>query len=137
MKLFARVENDVLVEFINEFVDIEGQQIPVALRYTEEFISDLVDVSNSTPLPEVGFVYKGGVFTAPVVVEPSFTNDEVEIFRLTAYANPVTGSDRYFSESLALQAEGFAATSTEVKEAKAKGLARKLEIQTLYPYPAE
>lgn len=86
----------------------------------------------------IGWSYTDSVFTKPPEELPSIpapTKDQVELFRLKAYADPVTGSDRYFSEAVALQAEGFAATSTEVKDAKAIGLARKLEIKALYPYP--
>lgn len=82
-----------------------------------------------------GMQYVEGVFADKS--RPIMSQTEVEIQRLNAYSHPVTGSDRYFSESLALQAEGFAASSLEVKEAKAKGLARKTEIQALYPYPVE
>lgn len=65
------------------------------------------------------------------------TKETQEHERLRAYADPVTGCDRYFSEVLSLQAEGFTSTSPEVKEVRAKGLARKQEIQSLYPYPEE
>lgn len=76
----------------------------------------------------------------PVVAHdpgPVLTREEVEQLRLRAYADPITGSDRYFAEALSLQAEGFGATSAEVKEARAKGTARKAEIQSTYPWPAE
>lgn len=137
MKKFARLENDILVEIIDEFLALDGQQIPMDLRYTKEFINDLVNISNIASTPKIGFVYKDGVFSAPIQADPILTRDEAERLRLTAYSNPITGCDRYFSESICLQAEGFAVSSVEVKDAKAKGLARKLEIQTLYPYPAE
>lgn len=152
MKYYARIDSGVFVELIEpKAYDAEspdwkegdvsriGNEIPVEARYPEDFIKTFVDVTDVNPLPSVGWNYdavKG--FTAPVEVSPSFpSKQEIEELRLIAYAHPITGIDRHFAEVLSLQAEGFAASSTEVKEAKAKGLARKLEIQTLYPYPVE
>lgn len=86
---------------------------------------------------QCGYVYSGEVFSKPIPEIKILTKEETENLRLVAYANPILGCDRYFAEVMSLQAEGFAATSTEVKDAKAKGLSRKLEIQALYPYPAE
>lgn len=67
----------------------------------------------------------------------SISDSQIESLRLQAYADPVTGSDRYFSESMSLQVEGCAVTSVEVKAAKAKGLARKKEIQAQYPWQSK
>lgn len=56
----------------------------------------------------------------------------VETQRLTAYANPMTGSDRHFAEAARLEAMGDTA-GAEV--ARAYGLARYEEIRTMYPWP--
>lgn len=86
---------------------------------------------------QAGQKYENGVFS-DVLTEPvKYNKDQVEAFRLIAYADPITGSDRYFSESMALQACGFSASSAEVKEVKSKGVDRKAEIKALYPYPTE
>lgn len=88
---------------------------------------------------QTGWKYLNGEFIAPViVVEPEIlTKEQVEQRRLVAYSNPISGCDRYFAEVMSLQAEGFAASSPEVKDTKNKGLSRKAEIKALYPYPDE
>lgn len=67
-------------------------------------------------------------------VHDPLTHDEVERLRLTAYADPVTGSDRYFAEAVRLQAMG--GTQADIDTAKSAGAARYAEIQALYPWPA-
>lgn len=112
---------------------------------TEFNISDIfppsmiwVEVTDLATKPEQDWTYDGVNFAAPIVPESTVqTKEQVEELRLTAYANPITGCDRYFAEVMSLQAEGFAASSVEVKDTKAKGLARKAEIQALYPWPTE
>lgn len=137
MTSYARIQEGKVVEIITlTQVDEDGIEKPVELCYAPEFVEALVDITTLSSKPSEGFNYNNGVFSAPVKVVPQFTKEEIEKFRLIAYSDPVNGCDRYFSESICLQAEGFAVSSTEVKEAKAKGLARKLEIQALYPYPA-
>ncbi len=136
MSSYARVSDNKVVEVITlTQIDSEGNLVPVELCYAPEFVESLVDITNLSSKPSEGFNYNNGVFSAPVAVVPQFTKEEIEKFRLIAYSDPIQGCDRYFSESICLQAEGFAVSSTEVKEAKARGLARKLEIQTLYPWP--
>jgi hypothetical protein len=66
--------------------------------------------------------------------EQVLTGVEIEVLRLKAYADPVNGSDRYFAESISLQAEGFSASSLEVKTVKQKGVERKKEIKLQYPW---
>lgn len=121
--MWAHLENNVVVEI----TDIDPLD-----RYPVEFI--WIPCSNSVKL---GDEFINGSFITPTIETVVADKSFIEAQRLIAYANPVTGSDRYFAEVLSLQAEGFAATSAEVKEAKAKGLARKLEIQALYPWPVE
>lgn len=121
--MWARIENDTVQELT---------EIDPAGRFHESLI--WVEVNDSV---ECGFKLKGGLYCKVEKVEPKLSKDQIENLRLVEYANPITGIDRHFAEVLSLQAEGFAASSTEVKEAKAKGLARKAEIQALYPYPVE
>lgn len=136
MKIYARVVDSIVVEVIElNNRDEDGNFIPVGDCFTPEFVKDLVDVTGNRPAE--GFIYNQGVFSPPSassLISPT-NKEDTEIKRLSAYANPVTGSDRYFAEAMSLQAEGFAASSTEVKETKAKGVARKSEIKSLYPYP--
>lgn len=79
---------------------------------------------------------RGEYFSAvPVAVsDPSPTRDEVERMRLRAYADPLTGSDRYFAEA---QRESLLGNAEAAEAAKALGLARFAEIQADNPWPAE
>lgn len=63
-------------------------------------------------------------------VQP-LTVEQVEVLRLTAYANPVTGSDRYFAEAARMQAMGEAGADAVT----AAGVARYDAIQAEYPWP--
>lgn len=65
---------------------------------------------------------------------PSLTREQIEALRLRAYADPLTGSDRYFSEAARLQAMG--AAQEEIDAANAAGTSRYAEIQGAYPWPA-
>lgn len=60
--------------------------------------------------------------------------ERVKEWRLKAYANPQTGSDRHFAEAVRLDAMG----DTEGAEvARAAGLARYEEIRSQYPWPEQ
>lgn len=65
---------------------------------------------------------------------PSLTREQIEALRLRAYADPLTGSDRYFVEASRLQAVG--AAQEEIDAANAAGAKRYAEIQGEYPWPA-
>lgn len=68
-----------------------------------------------------------GTWSIPV---PS--REQVEADRLRAYADPLTGSDRFFSESMR---ESLLGNEGAAAEAKAKGLERYVEIQVSLPWP--
>ena len=61
------------------------------------------------------------------------TREQIEAQRLRAYADPLTGSDRYFAEAAQLQAMG--AAQEEIDAANAEGAKRYAEIQGEYPWP--
>lgn len=61
------------------------------------------------------------------------TREQIEALRLRAYADPLTGSDRYFAEASRLQAMG--AAQEEIDAANAAGAKRYAEIQGEYPWP--
>lgn len=63
---------------------------------------------------------------------PSPTTKEIERLRLIAYANPLTGSDRLFSEAERMQIMDEDGS----EEIKSKAVARYKEIQAQYPWPA-
>lgn len=128
--IYVRLDNNKVVEVIQPFI-LDGKEVPIKERFSEDFTKTLVQIPSGTIAPDIGLTYKNGEFSLQTESEP--TGFSVEELRLTAYAHPLTGSDRYFSEALALQAEGFAASSVEVKELKQKGLVRKTEIREAYP----
>lgn len=64
---------------------------------------------------------------------PADPRKMVEAARLQAYADPITGSDRYFSEAARLLAMG--GTEEQIEAAQAAGAARSEEIQAMNPWP--
>lgn len=80
--------------------------------------------------PDVGYVaLADGTWALHVV-----SRADIEALRLKAYADPLTGSDRYFAEA---QRESLLGHADTAEAAKAKGLARFAEIQHEYPWPEE
>lgn len=59
------------------------------------------------------------------------TREEIERARLIAYADPITGSDRYFAEAMRESNADIAAV------AKSRGMSRYAEIQAAYPWPKD
>ena len=57
------------------------------------------------------------------------SRDQIDMLRLLAFADPVTGSDRYFVEALS------SSDPDKADKAKALGNARRAEIQAMYPWP--
>lgn len=58
------------------------------------------------------------------------TREQVEALRLRAYADPLTGSDRYFAEAQRMQVMG----EDGWEGVRAAGVARFEAIQSLYPW---
>lgn len=73
----------------------------------------------------------------PILIDPPPppppTREQIESARLRAYADPLTGSDRYFAEAVRLQAAG--APQEEIDAANADGGQRYAEIQAEFPWP--
>lgn len=64
--------------------------------------------------------------------QPSMiTESDIERLRLTAYADPITGSDRYFNEATRMQLMGEAGWEA----VKAEGVVRYQAIQQQFPWP--
>lgn len=74
----------------------------------------------------------GGIVKIPFPDSP-LTRDEIEALRIRSYANPITGSDRLFSESTRMQIMG----EDGHEEVKDRAIARFEEIQSQYPWPAK
>lgn len=59
------------------------------------------------------------------------TYEQVETLRLRAYADPLSGSDRYFAEAARMQAVG----EDGWEAVRVQGATRYAEIQAEYPWP--
>ena len=70
---------------------------------------------------------------APEPVTVPRTQEEIEALRLRAYAEPITGSDRYFAEAQRMQIMGEEGWEA-VRDA---AIARFEEIQVEYPWPVD
>lgn len=80
MKTYARVFQGEVVEIIPpapypsdspEGVEppwMAGDDIPLDRRYTEEFCSTCVDITEVAPPPQVGWLYVGAEFSEPISV---------------------------------------------------------------------
>lgn len=131
-KIYARVVDGVVFELIQALQDEKGNEIPLHKVFTEDFVKQCVEVPRGE-LPKQGWEFKNAIFSEPLKENKPNHQEDYTTLRLIAYADPVNGSDRYFAEALALQADGYTASSVEVKELKQKGLARKEEIKLAYP----
>lgn len=73
----------------------------------------------------------------PILIDPPPPpfppREQIEAARLRAYADPLTGSDRYFAEA---QRESLLGNTEAADAAKSLGLARFAEIQAEHPWPA-
>lgn len=63
---------------------------------------------------------------------PSLTDADIERARLIAYADPITGSDRFKLEA---DAERLSGNEEAAKAAEQKWLARRAEIAAQLPWP--
>lgn len=109
-----------------------GQMPPDAVPITEE---RYLEVIANPPTDKVRGHDAEGL---PILIDPPPpsppTLEQVEAARLSAYADPLTGSDRYFAEA---QRESLLGNVEVADAAKALGMARFAEIQAEYPWPAE
>lgn len=69
---------------------------------------------------------------SPVLKDtPPTSREEIENLRCVAYADPISGSDRYFAEALRLEVMG---DQSGAETARALGVARYQEIKEQYPW---
>lgn len=79
----------------------------------------------------------GGKWSVEKIVNPEPvkpTLEQVSAARRIAYANPISGSDRFLTEAAAERLSGNEAAA---KSAEVKCLARREEIAAQYPWPKE
>lgn len=74
---------------------------------------------------------KGGKLELVQPEPVALTRKDVEAQRLSAYANTVTGSDRYFAEAQRMQVMG----EPGWEDIRAEGVRRFEDIQQQYPWP--
>ncbi|MHC8299011.1 hypothetical protein [Pseudomonas sp. ZS1P83] len=72
----------------------------------------------------------GKITQCAMPAPPPLTTEENERVRLSAYANPLTGSDRYFSEALRMQVMG----EVGWENVRAAGVDRYKAIQAEFPW---
>lgn len=75
---------------------------------------------------------RAGVLDMRPPLPPERTRAEIEALRLVAYADPHSGSDRFFAEA---QREQLLGNAEAAEVAKAKGVQRFAEIRAMYPWP--
>jgi hypothetical protein len=83
MKTYAQLSNGVVTEIIEPAVyDVDyndergtqhtkGDEIPIGDRFTPEFVSTLVDVTETDPKPAQRWTYDGAIFLPSVAYQPS------------------------------------------------------------------
>lgn len=79
----------------------------------------------------IDFDEVGHPFLADPPPPAPLTTRQVEALRLRAYADPLSGSDRYFAEAARMQAVGEDGWDA----VRAQGVTRFTEIQAEYPWP--
>ena len=71
MKIYARVDNAMVLEIIPPYVNESSEEVPIEQRYTAEFVLTLVDITGENPMPVEGWTYDGSAFAAPVAHVPT------------------------------------------------------------------
>lgn len=71
---------------------------------------------------------------AEVQPHAEWAREDVDRRRLIAYADPNTGSDRYFAEANRLEAQGM---PVEAAAARAAGVTRYEDIKAKHPRPSQ
>lgn len=71
MKIYARVDNAMVVEIIPPYVNESSEEVPIEQRYTAEFVLTLVDITEVSPMPLEGWTYDGLAFAAPIAHVPT------------------------------------------------------------------
>lgn len=73
MKIYARIDNGIVVEIIPPMTWPDGREIQIEDRFTEGVVKSMVEISGVAPVPNVGWRYSDGVFAPPVVLSSAST----------------------------------------------------------------
>ncbi|WP_343661106.1 hypothetical protein [Ralstonia sp.] len=65
MKTYARIDSGIVAEIIQPMTDAKGNEMPIAQRFTAEFVSTLVDITGVVPQPADRWTYNGVTFSPP------------------------------------------------------------------------
>ncbi len=118
--MWARIENGTVAEITD--IDPAGRFHP-----SLEWVACREGVAP-------GWIYADAAFTGPMEMPPpQASREEIEALRLRAYADPITGSDRYFAEA---QRESLMGNAEASAAAKVLGIKRFSEIQAEHRWPA-
>lgn len=119
--------------FINERGEYIGA-FAVTVLDEEVFYTEPPEGSVEVPFaPDDARMVWNGEYWADMPKPNAPTRSDIEAGRLIAYADPLTGSDRLFSEVMRMQImseDGY-------QDVRALAIARFEEIQAKYPWPAE
>lgn len=63
MKTYARIENNTVVEIIEPFLDLDGNEVPIENRFHPTIVATMVEIPPSGV--EIGDLYENGVFSKP------------------------------------------------------------------------
>ncbi|TCK43973.1 hypothetical protein B0G84_2321 [Paraburkholderia sp. BL8N3] len=67
MKIYARIENGVVMEIIKPLLDDDGNEFSVAARFVPELVAQMIDVTSASPIPAQRWTYDGTTFTPPAI----------------------------------------------------------------------
>lgn len=65
MKKHAFILDGLVVEIIEAVTDLAGVVVPLAERFTPDFVAAMVDITSLSVKPGIGWLYDGAVFIAP------------------------------------------------------------------------
>lgn len=65
MKTYARIDAGVVMEIILPWVDEEGSEVPIDLRFTPDIVATLIDITGIDPPPAPWWTYDGKAFAPP------------------------------------------------------------------------
>lgn len=63
--IYARIQDGLVFEVIQPMYRESGEEIPIAERFTPEFVGTLVDITSVSPAPDQRWAYDGSSFTPP------------------------------------------------------------------------
>ncbi len=69
MKIYAFIQNGEVAEIIPPIEGPDGKEIDISERFTADFVSMMVNITDVIPQPGLHWKYSGGEFTPPELYE--------------------------------------------------------------------